>query len=326
MSKLHDIKRRIHSIKSLAKVTRAMELVTHTKIGRARKGLMGSRAYHESFARLLSAIESTYDEDDDAGYFAPPAPENSGGRAAKTETENREKGTHEVIIFLSQKGFCGSFNDRLLTHIASELPGLGKARLTVVGRLAPKWNLIMHTVPGMDTTPLSVIAASDKTWQADILALKNVLVDTIYRMRASHDDSARIYFAFNRFQSILEQVPAIEQVWPPVINPALNNEEENIAYQNALMEPGQEVMMEQTLAPWIEANLIRAWWENAAGENYARLISMKSANENAGIIIDTLTLQYNKTRQLDITQELSEITSAFNVLNILKEKQEHSED
>ena len=321
MSKLLTIKRRIHSIKSLAKVTRAMELVTHTKIGRARKGVTGAREYHKSFNRLMTAIASVYDEDETGTqYFPPPIdttlPAGFEGLAAK----DVEKGTHEVIIFLSQKGFCGGFNDRLLFHLAAELPKLGKARLTVVGRLAPKWNLIMHTIPGMDTNPAAIIAAADKTWQNDLTILTNVLIARIRRMRHLHDTSARIYLAFNQFQSILEQVPTIEQMWPLVIK-----KEEKSAYRNAIVEPSQETILEQALIPWVKASLTRAWWENTAGENYARLISMKSANENAGIIIDGLTLQYNKTRQLVITQELSEITSAFNVLNILKGKREQSE-
>ena len=299
MSKLLEIKRRIQSIKSLAKVTRAMELVTHTKIGRARKGVSGARAYHESFVRLMTAIEGARN-DEDTPY---PPPKNA-----------EDESTHEIIIFLSQRGFCGGFNDRLLAHLASELPNLGRARLTVVGRLAPKWNLFMHT-PAAD-----IIAAPDKTWKSDLSALANTLALRIQKKSFPHDTPARIYLAFNRFQSILEQVPTIEQVWPLVIK-----EEEKTAYQNGLAEPSQEALMEQALPSWIEASLARAWWENAVGENYARLISMKSANENAGIIIDNLTLQYNKTRQLDITQELSEITSAFNTLRILKGKRERSE-
>ena len=321
MSKLLSIKRRIHAIKGLAKVTRAMELVTHTKIGRARKGVTGAREYHIAFKKLMTAISNAYDEDETGTEFYPPPidmtlPAGFEGLAAN----GVEKGTHEVIIFLSQKGFCGGFNDRLLFHLASELQKLGKARLTVVGRLAPKWNLIMHTVPGMDTNPAAVIPATDKTWQSDLATLTNALIARIRRMRHFHDTSARIYLAFNRFQSILEQVPTIEQMWPLEIKA-----EEKAAYRNAIIEPSQETMLELALIPWVKASLTKAWWENTAGENYARLISMKSANENAGIIIDGLTLQYNKTRQLVITQELSEITSAFNVLNILKGKRERSE-
>jgi len=287
MSRLLEIKRRIRSIKSLAKVTHAMELVTHTKIGRARKGAMTSRAYHESFARLISALQGELDI--------------NGEHSAKTQDPKSDT----LVVFLSQKGFCGAFNDRLLQYIAQEIPGLGEMRLIVVGRIAPKWNSIMRASPDM------VIAAPDKNWQNDLSLLAANLAERI---------SAKIYFAYNRFQSMLEQIPVMEQIWPPPRLPDIAN-----AWRGAITEPDPEVMMEQIIQPWIGASLARAWWETSAGENYARLISMKSANENASIIIDHLSLQYNKTRQLVITQELSEITNAFNVLNLLKSKSEQGE-
>jgi len=309
MSRLLEINRRIRSIRSLAKVTRAMELVTHTKIGRARKGALSARAYHESFARVISAIQSAPEDDED---------EAPGVHASETGEDAAPLGdAHQVVAFLSQKGFCGAFNDRLLAHLAHELPLLGDTRLSVVGRLPPKWNVFMRAAPD------AVIAAPDKTWQNDLAALAKTLASRVRRankVRRAGGKSAHIYFAYNRFQSILEQIPVIEQIWPPVCGQETAGE-----FQNALIEPGRDALLDEAVAPWIEASLARAWWESAAGENYARLISMKSANENAAIILDTLTLQHNKTRQLVITQELSEITSAFNVLGILKGKREQSE-
>jgi len=302
MSRLLEIKRRIRSIKSLAKVTHAMELVTHTKIGRARKGALTSRAYHESFAGLIGAVRSSYDMDN---------PDTEDASVKTQDTKDTD-----LVVFLSQKGFCGAFNDRLLQYIAQEAPKFESAHLIVVGRVAPKWNSIMHTSPGM------VVAAPDKNWQSDLSALAANLAD-----RITGKTTAKIYFAYNRFKSMLEQTPVMEQIWPPPhahtadklapgkINP----------WRGAIIEPDPEIVMQEIILPWIEASLTRAWWETNAGENYARLISMKSANENASIIIDHLSLQYNKTRQLVITQELSEITNAFNVLNLLKTKSEQGE-
>ncbi|MDR2733909.1 MAG: F0F1 ATP synthase subunit gamma [Spirochaetota bacterium] len=301
MSRLLEIKRRIRSIKSLAKVTHAMELVTHTKIGRARKGALASRAYHESFAKLMGAVKSAYGEDElEMEDVLPQRP------AGTPDSKNTD-----LVIFLSQKGFCGAFNDRLLQHIAQEILQFGETRLIVIGRVAPKWNSIMHTHPDL------VIAAPDKNWQSDLASLAENLAD---RIAAARDGNKLIYFAYNRFKSMLEQIPVMEQIWPPQYEPEKTN-----VWRGAVVEPSPDAMMEQIALPWINASLARAWWETNAGENYARLISMKSANENASIIIDHLALQYNKTRQLVITQELSEITNAFNVLNILKTKREQGE-
>jgi F-type H+-transporting ATPase subunit gamma len=176
----------------------------------------------------------------------------------------------------------------------------------VVGRVTPKWKMLMHEDP--DT----VIAAPDKSWQSDISALAEELAK-----RVADDPSVKIYFAFNHFKSMLEQIPAVEEIWPPRPSP-----ENAASYANAIAEPETEIIIQDIVLPWIHASLARAWWETSAGENYARLLSMKSANENASLIIDHLSLQYNKTRQLVITQELSEITNASNVLNLLKSKGE----
>jgi F-type H+-transporting ATPase subunit gamma len=300
MSRLLEIKRRIRSIKSLAKVTHAMELVTHTKIGRARKGAMTSRAYHESFAGLISAVRSSYSWD------------SADTEAASAKTQDAQD--TDLVIFLSQKGFCGAFNDRLLQYAAQEIPKLGRMRLIVVGRVAPKWNSIMHANPAM------IVAAPDKNWQGDLSALAVNLAD-----RVSDKAASKIYFAYNRFKSMLEQVPVMEQIWPPPLHTGKLAPGKINPWRGAIIEPDPEIVMRQITLPWIEASLTRAWWETNAGENYARLISMKSANENASIIIDHLSLQYNKTRQLVITQELSEITNAFNVLNLLKTKSEQGE-
>lgn len=297
MSRLLEIKRRIRSIKSLAKVTHAMELVTHTKIGRARKGAMTSRAYHESFAGLIGAVRSSY-----------------GGDIAGTEDAAQDAKDTDLVVFLSQKGFCGAFNDRLLQYIAQEIPKLGKTRLTVVGRVAPKWHSILRANPDV------VVAAPDKSWQKDLSALASNLADRVTGKAAS-----KIYFAYNRFKSMLEQVPVMDAIWPPPHAASKLEPGKINPWRGAIIEPDPEIVMQEIILPWIDASLTRAWWETNAGENYARLISMKSANENASIIIDHLSLQYNKTRQLVITQELSEITNAFNVLSLLKTKSEQSD-
>ena len=294
MAQLLAIKRRIRAIEGLRKVTRAMELVTHTKIGRVRKGAENARYYHEAFAGLMQRVNAALEED----------------RSDKPDPAAPDGG--ELVIFLSQKGFCGSFNDRLLARVARELPRLGAVKLTVIGRLSPKWNAIMRRKPGL------IVEAPDKSWQRDTAGLAAAWGAAIRK-----GETGTVTFAFNRFKSILEQVPEFVQVWPP-------GEQVSAAGGTAtdwpLVEPDARTLFESLIGPWVQACLARAWWETAAGENCARLISMKSANENAAEILDGLKLKYNKTRQLVITQELSEISSAFNILNLLKQKREQNEN
>lgn len=296
MAQLLAIKRRIKAIEGLRKVTRAMELVTHTKIGRVKKGALSSRDYQEAFERLMDAVARARNEKRAA----------DGASTATTGT------AIELVIFLSQKGFCGGFNDKLLNMVAKALPSLGDVRLTVVGRLSPKWNSIIRRKPAQ------TVDAPDRTWQQDTAGLAAAWAEQI---RTGSD--LKIIFAFNRFKSILEQTPLLQKVWPPE-PPAAGNTGASSNWP--VVEPDPEALFDALIGPWIEACMARSWWETAAGENCARLLSMKSANENASEIIGNLRLQYNKTRQLSITQELAEISSAFNVLNILKQKREQSED
>jgi len=306
MAQLLAIKRRIRAIEGLRKVTRAMELVTHTRIGRVRRGAENARRYHESFARLMKRVALAMDEDPASGEKTGP-----GGSSAPR---------HELVIFLSQKGFCGAFNDRLLARVARDLPRMGAIGITVVGRLSPKWNSIMRRKPN------SLLEAPDKSWQRDTASLAAGWARDI-----ANGSLGRVVFAFNLFVSILEQTPQFVQVWPPEetvgesVSAEAADDPDGISSW-PLVEPDAATLFTSLTGPWIEACLARAWWETAAGENCSRLISMKSANENAATILDDLRLRYNKTRQLVITQELAEISSAFNVLNILKQKREQSED
>jgi len=304
MAQLLAIKRRIRAIEGLRKVTRAMELVTHTRIGRVRRGAENARRYHESFSRLMQRVSLAMQEED----------QTTTRETAKTGDR------HELVIFLSQKGFCGSFNDRLLSRVARELPRLGNVTLSVVGRLSPKWNSIMRRKPDL------LIEAPDKSWQRDTSSLA-----ARWAQEIAGGTLGSVIFAFNRFVSILEQTPEFVQVWPPLeMGPGSDDGPEAVQNQKTeswpIVEPDAATLFESLTGPWIEACLARAWWETAAGENCSRLISMKSANENAAVILDDLRLTYNKTRQLVITQELAEISSAFNVLKILKQKREQSED
>lgn len=292
MAQLLTIKRRIRAIEGLGKVTRAMELVTHTRVGKVRRGAENARRYHDAFSQLLQRVALAKKEESRDSQPAGIAPKH-----------------HVLVVFLSQKGFCGSFNDRLLARLASELPRLTDFSLSVIGRLSAKWHASVRRKPD------HVVETTDKTWQEDTARLAAGWAEEI-----ANDSLGTITLVFNRFVSILEQKPEFVQVWPP---PETESKSEN---SWPIVEPDATSLFESLTGPWIRACLARAWWETAAGENCSRLISMKSANENAALILEDLKLIYNKTRQLVITQELAEISSAFNVLKIFKQKREQSED
>ena len=121
-----------------------------------------------------------------------------------------------------------------------------------------------------------------------------------------------IYFAYNQYISVLEQDPVVQKIYPVKL-PAQT-------IGDVLLEPERDVLYPELLKGYLTACLDSTYWESFAGEYYARLLNMKDANDNAEIMLNTLRIQYNKTRQLRITQELSEVMSAFDILRLTEEK------
>jgi len=307
MSQLLQIKERIRTIANLRKVTRAMELVTRTRINRSRTNAISARDYHGMFAELYSLASSGTD-------MAPIIRQSVSAtrRSAKTY----------VVAFLSQKGFCGGFNDRVLSRLVALLRELtvttpetvlGEARepaLYLVGRRNSKWNYALRR-------EFTHIDAPERNFQEGLAPLQRTLSAAVLEAMGPSGEPVEIHFVFNELISILEQKPMVLQVYPPEIvagTPAA-------PAAAPLFEPDPEQLLPSLVPAYLEACLYRAYWETIAGENAARLLSMKNANDNASKMLDTLRVEYNKTRQTKITQELSEIVSAFDVL---KSHQGHS--
>lgn len=275
MSQLTVIKDRIKTISSLNKVTKAMEMVTRTKIHSVRQNSLNAKKYQEAFTRLISGL----------------APEN----IANQETPQRYG-----VAFFSHKGFCGAFNDKLLSRLrAVNRVSLSKnGKLYLLGRAQPKWNHVFREYQHIE--------AEEKNYQTQTASLLTELTSAVLSGR-----KVEIYFIYNQLISILEQKPHIQKIYP-LESPALTSD--------TWLEPKRSLLYPEALRGYLTACLERAYWESMAGEYYARLLSMKSANENADIMLNKLNLDYNKTRQTFITQELSEVISAFDVLNATKKQ------
>ncbi|HUX52573.1 MAG TPA: FoF1 ATP synthase subunit gamma [Spirochaetia bacterium] len=316
MSQLLQIKERIRTITNLRKVTRAMELVTRTRINRSRLNAVSARVYHSMFADLYALASS--------GTVTPTvrAGASPAGRSAKTC----------VVAFLSQKGFCGGFNDRVLSRLVALLRELAvtttetaldqtpapEPELYLVGRRNSKWNYALRR-------EFTHIDAPERSFREGLAPLQRTLSAAVLEAMRPSGEPVEIYFVFNELVSILEQKPMVLQVYPPEIvagTPAVPATAPAAALAaEPLFEPDPEQLLPSLVPAYLEACLYRAYWETIAGENAARLLSMKNANDNASKMLDTLRVEYNKTRQMKITQELSEIVSAFDVL---KSHQGHS--
>lgn len=319
MSQLLAIKERIRTITNLRKVTRAMELVTRTKINRARSNATSARRFQLLFRELFDQATGAAEQD----WRASVARRVSD--AQRTTTGNLPR--RLVVGVLSQKGFCGAFNERVLAALQRLLGELSaeagaEISLTLIGRRNSKWSYALKR-------EFAHIPAPEKEYAAQIAPLAEELAD-----RVLEGGDVEVYLVFNELVSILEQKPIVLRVFPaddPAVpeGPATseNSASEPLASPtDMIFEPAPEQLMPALVPAYLRACLERAYWETVAGENCARLLSMKNANDNASKMLDALQLEYNKTRQTRITQELSEIVSAFDVLRSIQERHNREEE
>lgn len=284
MSQLSIIRERRRAIINLRKVTRAMELVTKTKITRMRQNAVNARNYQQAFYDLVSMVMQEKDN-------------------IKKSTEKPER---YVVGVFSQKGFCGNFNDKVMHLLTNKVRELQPDHLYLIGKRTSKWSYVLKR-------EFKHVEAREKTYQQELQPLVNLWQTSLM----NNNKPVEIYVVYNKLNSILDQQPVLECIYP--FTSTKKKKEE------VFCEPVQSELVDQVLVSYLSACLEKIYWESVAGEYCSRLLSMKNANDNASIIIEALNLEYNKTRQAKITQELSEVVSAFDVLKLIQEKKQMSE-
>ncbi|GBR72632.1 F0F1 ATP synthase subunit gamma [Candidatus Termititenax aidoneus] len=301
MSQLTAIKDRIKTITNLSQVTKAMEMVTRTKVNKIRQNFNNAKNYQACFAQIFAQI--------------------AGQRRCKAVAGNGSATPEKYCLaFFAHKGFCGGFNDKLLAKLQIVLDNEKRengrsAALWLLGRASAKWqHYIKHAY--------TALTAAEKNYQAETAPLVAEIAGKILA-----GQNIEVYLAYNELLSVLEQSPVIKKIYPFDAAKALDIESGILRIRcrnvqnETILEPAAEIIYPEILRGYLSACLDKAYWESAAGEYYARLVSMQSANKNARLILQNLTLQYNKTRQMRITQELSEVVSAFDVLRALENKE-----
>lgn len=293
MSQLTVIKERLKTIANLHQVTKAMEMVTRTKINKVRQNFNNAKDYQAWLARIFAQISA---------------------QVKKPETVAAQPPEKYCLAFFAHKGFCGGFNDKLLAKLQMVLDNEKRengrcAALWLLGRASAKWNhYIKHAY--------TALTAAEQNYQVETAPLVAEIAGKILA-----GQNIEVYLAYNELLSVLEQSPVIKKIYPLDAAVLPDTERKQSVQREIILEPAGEIIYPEILRGYLSACLDKAYWESAAGEYYARLVSMQSANKNARLILQNLTLQYNKTRQMRITQELSEVVSAFDVLRALENKE-----
>lgn len=288
MPSLKDLKNRIGSVKNTRKITKAMQMVAAAKLRRAQDAAEAARPYAERMNAVIAGLASSV-----AGSSTAPR------LLAGTGKDQ----VHLLVVMTAERGLCGGFNStiaRLARARATELMAAGKTVkiLTVgkKGREALKRDLADKFVGHVDLSEVRKIGYDNA---------QAIARDVLARFDAGEFDVATLFF--NRFQSVISQIPTALQVIPAKVEaaaaPALYD-----------YEPGEEEILADLLPRGVATQVFAALLENGASEQGARMSAMDNATRNAGDMINKLTIQYNRSRQAAITKELIEIISGAEAL------------
>lgn len=294
MASTKEIKRRIKSVKSTKKITKAMELVAASKMKRAISQTLSSRLYSSYSWELLTSLSERLD-DIKHKFF--------------TENSNKEK--YLIVLITSNRGLCGGYNSQIIKKVILAIKDEVSNQNVDIIAVGKKGDSAMRR------TGQNIIASF--TDMPDNISLHDIIpLSTYITNEFKEEKYSRIYIAYTDFVSALTQKPVIRKILPiskeelkETITESLKDKLPNKTETPYLFE-GDTITLLDTLAEkLIRMQIYQMFLESNASEQSSRMVAMKNANEAAGEMIDDLTLVFNKARQASITQEISEISGGM---------------
>jgi F-type H+-transporting ATPase subunit gamma len=279
---LRDIRRRIRSVQSTQKITRAMKLVAAAKLRRAQERVLEARPYGAKLAELVATLARGLGED-------------------KHPLMTRRGSSRTLyVVVTADKGLCGAFNANILRRSLDALRAAAEPTVIAVGRKARDfyrrraWRIRADRVGLLDRPTV----AEARTLAAEVMRL------------FLEDEVDEVWLVYNEFRSVAVQRVVLQRLLP-IEPPAAAEAGPGVDY---LYEPDAASILDALLPRHVEVQVYRALLESAAGEQGARMTAMEAATKNAQEMIGALTLQYNKARQERITKELLDIVGGAEAL------------
>jgi len=282
MAGSREIKNKIKSVQNTRKITKAMEMVAASKMRKAQERTRSARPYAEKIRNVAAHLSHANPE-----YRHP---------YLVTRDSTKKIG---IIVVTADKGLCGGLNTNVLRMALAkmrewesqgesfEVCCIGNKGLGFMQRLGAK---VVSQVVGL----------GDKPHMERLIGALKIMLDGY-----TEDRFDRLEIFYTKFINTMKQEPVMEQLLP-LSGERLGAPEGSWDY---IYEPDAKSVLDQTLTRYVEALIYQAVTENMASEQSARMVAMKAASDNAGSVIDELTLVYNKSRQAGITKELSEIVA-----------------
>ena len=285
MASLDDLKKRIASVKSTQKITKAMKMVAAAKLRKAQESAEKGRPYSEKMNNIILNLSKGISDKENAPKLL------SGTGNDKV---------HLCVVMTSDRGLCGGFNSNIIKKAKSyfsKISGEGKElKIITVGS---KGNDQLKRVYGEKIIENISFKESKNTNYFDADKVGKTIIE---KFEAGEFDVCTIFY--NQFKNVITQIPQAQQILP------LNNKKhENISEESYEFEPDEDEILNNLLPKNISTQIFKAMLENSASEQGSRMSAMDNATRNAGEMVDKLTIEYNRSRQAAITKELIEIIS-----------------
>ena len=287
MPSLDDLKKRIKSVKSTQKITKAMKMVAAAKLRKAQENAEKGRPYSQKMQNIILNLTNSIND-----------PENAPKLLVGTGNDK----TYLCVVLTADKGLCGGFN--------SNICKLAKKNFKKILKENKELKIITVGSKGLDQIRREygkyiIKKFSFKNKKQITFNEAEIIGNEIINLFNNNEFDKCILF-YNNFKNVITQIPQAQQIIPAEKKPFTDKENEIPSYE---FEPDEDEILEDLLPKNISTQIFKAFLENAASEQGSRMTAMDNATRNAGDLVDKLTINYNRSRQASITKELIEIIS-----------------
>ena len=286
MPSLDDLKKRIKSVKSTQKITKAMKMVAAAKLRKAQENAEKGRPYSQKMQNIILNLTKSI---------------NDPANAPKLLIGTGNDKTHLCVILTADRGLCGGFN--------SNICKLAKTKFKKIINEGKNLKIITVGSKGLDQIKREYGKYLIKKFsfkERKQISFKEAEIVGKEIINLFHQNAFDVCTLFyNNFKNVITQIPQAQQIIPAE-NKSSETKEENLPYE---FEPEEDEILEDLLPKNISTQVFKAFLENAASEQGSRMTAMDNATRNAGDLVEKLTINYNRSRQASITKELIEIIS-----------------
>ena len=287
MPSLDDLKKRIKSVKSTQKITKAMKMVAAAKLRKAQENAEKGRPYSQKMQNIILNLTRSI---------------NDSENAPKLLVGTGKDETYLCVVLTADRGLCGGFN--------SNICKLAKNNFKSLLEKGKKLKIIAVGSKGVDQIKREfgkyIIKKFSFKEKKQITFLEAEIIGKEIMHLFQNNEFDKCILFYNNFKNVITQIPQAQQIIPVKNDTFKTQKEDVLSYE---FEPEEDEILEDLLPKNISTQVFKAFLENAASEQGSRMTAMDNATRNAGELVDKLTINYNRSRQASITKELIEIIS-----------------